>query len=317
MLSRVAERVYWMGRYMERCENVARLINVNTKLLLDLPRGVNVGWATLIDISGGADFYQRDLDSVDERAVMRFLLADANNPSSLLNSITYARENARITREILPSEVYTLVNDLYLYLKDSFPKGIARRERQVLLEVVVEKVQQFTGMLAGCMSQNDAYSFLRLGRNLERADMTSRIVDVGASRILHKAIEGIDANEPYANILWMSVLRSLSGYQMYRQHVLDRVNAEDVVMFLLQDSLFPRAVEHCLGELADSFARLPNSDEPERVLASVRRQLKTADIANLIEEGLHDYIDAVQSNIGEVHNAIAGTWFLPQVQVVE
>ncbi|MDO3386496.1 alpha-E domain-containing protein [Gilvimarinus sp. SDUM040013] len=317
MLSRVAERVYWMGRYMERCENVARLVDVNTKLLLDLPRGVSVGWGTLVDISGGSDFYRRDLDSADERAVMRFLLADMNNPSSLMSSITYARENARITREILPSEVYTLVNDLYLYLKDRFPKGAARGERQALLEEVIEKVQQFTGMLAGCMSHNDAYSFLRLGRNLERADMTSRIVDVGTSRILTKALEETEANEPFENILWMSVLRSLSGYQMYRQHVLDRVNAEDVVMFLVQDSLFPRSVAHCLSELSEAFDRLPNSDNAQRVLASVRRQLKTADILQLIESGLHEYIDSIQSSIGEVHSEIADTWFLPQVQVTQ
>ncbi|MBU2885028.1 alpha-E domain-containing protein [Gilvimarinus agarilyticus] len=315
MLSRVAERVYWMGRYMERCENVARLVDVNTKLLLDLPRGVSVGWGTLIDISGGSDFYRRDLDSADERAVMRFLLADQNNPSSLISSITCARENARITREIMPSEVYTLVNDLYLYLKERLPKGIARGERQALLEEVIVKVQQFSGMLAGCMSHNDAYGFLRLGCNLERADMTSRIVDVGTRRILTKALTEIEANEPFENILWMSVLRSLSGYQMYRQHVLDRVNAEDVVMFLLQDPLFPRAVEHCLSELSESFSRLPNSDDPQRVLVSVKRQLKTADIPQLLESGLEEHIESIQASIGEVHSAIATTWFLPQAQV--
>lgn len=248
---------------------------------------------------------------------MRFLLADKKNPSSLISSITLARENARITREILPSEVYTLVNDLYLYLVDRFPKGIARGERQALLEEVVERVQQFTGMLAGCMSHNDAYSFLCLGRNLERADMTSRIVDVGTSRILTAEEEALEANEPFENILWMSVLRSLSGYQMYRQHVLDRVNAEDVVMFLLQDPLFPRAVEHCLCEVSEAFARLPNSDEAQRVLASIRRQLKSINIPELLKSGLHEYIDSLQSSIAEVHSVIATTWFLPQEQVAQ
>ncbi|MDO3384097.1 alpha-E domain-containing protein [Gilvimarinus algae] len=315
MLSRVAERIYWMSRYMERCENAARLINVNTKLLLDLPRGVSVGWGTLVDISGGGDFFQKDTDNADERAVMRFMLADTNNPCSLISAITYARENARITREVMPSEIYELINDLYWYLKENLARGTARRERHILLEAVISRVQQFTGMLAGCMSQNDAYSFIRLGRNLERADMTSRIVDVGASRILPRAYEDNSSNEPYANILWMSVLRSLSGYQMYRQHVLDRVNAEDVVMYLFQDPLFPRAVEHCLGELADCVARLPNNDEVLRVLASVRRQLKTADFTVLIDDGLHDYIDNVQAEIASIHQVVAATWFLPEVQV--
>ncbi|UTF61055.1 alpha-E domain-containing protein [Gilvimarinus sp. DA14] len=315
MLSRVAERIYWMGRYMERCENAARLINVNTKLLLDLPRGVSVGWGTLVEIMGLDDYFSRDTQNADERSVMRFMLADTHNPSSLLTSMANARENARITREIMPSEVYELINDTYWYLNDYASGAVARRERHLLLEAVIQRVQQFTGMLAGCMSQNDAYSFIRLGRNLERADMTSRIVDVGASRILPKAVEDNSANEPYSNILWMSVLRSLSGYQMYRQHVLDRVNAEDVVMFLFQDPLFPRAVEHCLSELTDCFAKLPNSDQALHEVAALRRQLKGADFAALMDSGLHDYIDTVQSEIAAIHQAIAATWFLPQVQV--
>lgn len=315
MLSRVAERIYWMGRYMERCENAARLINVNTKLLLDLPRGTSVGWGTLVEIMGLDEYFSRDTEAADERSVIRFMLGDTNNPSSLLSNIANARENARITREIMPSEVYELINDTYWYLKDHASSGVARRERHVLLESVIQRVQQFTGLLAGCMSQNDAYRFISLGRNLERADMTSRIVDVGASRILPKAYADDSASEPYSNILWMSVLRSLSGYQMYRQHVLDRVNSDDVVMFLLQDPMFPRAVEHCLIQLNECFAHLPNSDEALHSVAALRRQLKTADFEALMEDGLHDYIDTVQSEIGQIHQSIAATWFLPQVQV--
>ncbi|WP_339899372.1 alpha-E domain-containing protein [uncultured Gilvimarinus sp.] len=315
MLSRVAERIYWLGRYMERCESSARLVNVNTKLLLDLPRGVRVGWGTLVDISGGTEYFQKDADLADERAVMRFMLSDTANPSSIKNSIGFARENARITREIMPSEVYELINDLYWYLDEHLSKGGARRERHVLLETVIEKVQQFTGMLAGCMSQSDAYRFIQLGRNLERADMTSRIVDVGARRILEPAAKDDDTSEPFENILWMSVLRSLSGFQMYRQHVQDRINAEDVVTFLFQDKSFPRSVEHCLGEVADCFARLPNSEDATSLLAGVRRRIKLAQFAELIDQGnLHEYIDAVQTDVAETHKVIAATWFLPVVQ---
>ena len=314
MLSRVAERVYWIGRYMERCESSARLINVNTKLLLDLPRGVSVGWGTLINISGSEEYFQRDADSADERAVMRFMLADSNNPCSLVNSLSYARENARITREILPSEAWELINDLYWYLNDNVNKGIARRGRHLLLQEVIDNVQQFTGMLSGTMSQNEAYKFISLGRNLERADMTTRIVNVGASSIL-PAVATDAVTEPFDNILWMSVLRSLSAYQMYRQHVLDRVNAEDVVMFLFQDALFPRAVEHCFGELATCLEELPNSEDVLRVLGSVRRKIKAADFAVLIDTGLGDFIEDLQTEIADLHGAIASTWFLPAVQV--
>jgi uncharacterized alpha-E superfamily protein len=204
---------------------------------------------------------------------------------------------------------------LYWYLDENLSKGGARRERHILLETVIEKVQQFTGMLAGCMSQNDAYRFIQLGRNLERADMTSRIVDVGARRILEPAAKDDDSSEPFENILWMSVLRSLSGFQMYRQHVLDRINAEDVVMFLFQDPLFPRAVEHCLGEVAHCFDTLPNGEAATSLLAGVRRRIKMAQFAELInQDKLHEYIDAVQTDVAETHKIIATTWFLPEVQ---
>src|SRR5690606_3958706 len=128
------------------------------------------------------------------------------------------------------------------------------------------------------------------GRNLERADMTSRIVDVGVSSIL-PAAKPDSVTEPFENILWMSVLRSLSAYQMYRQHVLDRVNAEDVVMFLFQDSMFPRSVEHCFAHLSQCLEGLPNGEDALRVLGSVRRKIKSADFPVLINAGLEEYID--------------------------
>ncbi len=315
MLSRVAERVYWLGRYMERCENTARLVNVNSNLLLDLPRGVRVGWGSLIDISGTEEYFNQETDKADERAVMRFLLIDRSNPASLLNSLNWARENARITREIIPSEAWELVNDLYLDLKENANRLLVRRDRNRLLRQVIGQVQQLTGLLAGCMSHNNAYDFIRLGRNLERTDMTSRIVDAGASNLLRELTESEgEAAEPFDNILWMSVLSSLSAYQMYRQHVLDRVNAEDVVTFLLQDTRFPRAVAHCLGELDSCLRKLPNSDEALRAVASVRRKTDAVKIEELLsEDRLHGFIDDLQQQVADVHWQIADTWFLPVV----
>ncbi|WP_341936488.1 alpha-E domain-containing protein [Marinimicrobium sp. C2-29] len=312
MLSRVAERIYWMGRYMERSENMARLVNVNSHLLMDLPKGIRVGWGSLINISGTGDYFRRgDTELADERTVVRFMLSDRDNPSSLLNNLSWARENARITREIIPMEAWELINDLYLDVKDNLSKSVARRERNRVLQQVITRIQQFTGLLAGCMSHNSAYDFIRTGRNLERADMTTRIVDAGSANLLPHLTGGDDVLEPYDNILWMSVLRSLSAYQMYRQHVQDRVNAEDVVTFLLQDGLFPRAVSHSLGELEACLKKLPNSDDALRAVTGVRRRVRTADIPALLQTGLKEYIDNLQLEIADIHRQIASTWFLP------
>jgi uncharacterized alpha-E superfamily protein len=317
MLSRVAERVYWLGRYMERLENTARLINVNTTLLLDLPRGAQIGWPSLIDITGTTESFKEKEIKSDEQAIIRFLLADLQNPCSILTSLKSARENARTAREIIPTESWELINNLYLYAKDNASKSVSRVGRSRFLTYIIQHAQQLTGMLAGTMSHSSAYNFIRLGRNLERADMTTRIVDVGTVNLitnLSNIKSQADALEPYINILWMSVLQSLSAYQMYRQNVLDRVNGEDVVEFLLKDPLFPRSVANCLKQLLGCFEKLPVAGEPMRALAAASRHIDAADIPKLLStQTLHDYIDAVQLNIATIHKEIAASWFLTQV----
>lgn len=319
MLSRVAERIYWLGRYMERGENTARLVNVNSNLLLDLPSGVRVGWGSLIDISGTGKYFEHDTEHADEKTVVNFILADKNNPASLINSLSFARENARITREIMPMEAWELVNDLYHYIRDRTEKVTSRRDRGIILLHVISNVQQLTGLLAGCMSHNNAYDLIRIGRNLERADMTTRIVDAGLVNLLpHLSVGGgAEALEPYDNILWMSVLRSLSGYQMYRQHVRDRVNANAVVEFLLQNEDFPRAVGHCLKQLEQCLWGMPNSEKVLAAIVGLQQKIEEADMDALLKQGLHEYIDDVQLDIGNLHYRIAETWFLPMVLAPE
>ena len=151
---------------------------------------------------------------------------------------------------------------------------------------------------------------MKLGTDLERADMTTRILDVGCLNLM-----GPEDTEPreYESLLWVSVLMSLTAYQMYRQHVQDRVNGEDVAEFLLQDDKFPRAVAHCLGDVNASFRLLPNHDEPLRRVTQAQRLIGEADIARLLGQGkLHDYIDDVQAEFSGIHNQLSETWFTYQ-----
>ena len=316
MLARVAERIYWLSRYMERAESTARLVNVYTHLLLDLPKGTQVGWETLIDITGGAEIYPQLYDKKDERNVLLFLLANKNNPSSIFNSLQLARENGRTTREIFPTEAWEMINDLYLYVKSEATRGANRNARHGFVKRVIQSSQQLTGLLAGCMSHTQPYDFVLLGRNLERADMTSRIVDVGVAALTRDP-KAADIIMPYENTLWMSVLRSLNGYQMYRQHVHDRVNAADVVRFLLRDEFFPRTVLHCLNQLTAAATALPNHEECLRVIAGIRRRVQDADLARLMaEKQLYDFIDQLQLELAGVHESLAKTWFLSHVTAV-
>jgi uncharacterized alpha-E superfamily protein len=317
MLSRVAERIYWLGRYLERAENTARLLNVYSTLLLDLPRGSKIGWQTLVEIAGCKEEYDEKHKSTDERDVIRFLLADSKKSASILNSLEMARENARTTREIIPAEAWEQINNLYLFTRDNASNGIARGPRHALLKDIISQCQQITGLLEGAMSHNSGYNFIRIARSLERADMTTRIVDVGSVILLPELADRSRAEEipePYENTIWMSVLRSLSADQMYRQHVQDRVNGEDVVTFLLQDAYFPRSVAHCLTKLENCLQALPGNKAALKEVAETKAHILDADIEVLVVEGLLEYIDELQINFADIHTCIAKAWFLPVVK---
>lgn len=305
LLSRVAERAYWSARYLERAENSARLINVYGNLLLDLPREAGVDWDTLVDISGSKALYGDLYTNPGQQTPLKFLISEGNNPSSIRATLRMVRENIRTSRDIFPSETWRNINELYLYCKESLRGGISDRRRHEVLARVVTGCQQINGMLAANMSHGPVYQFLRLGRNVERADMTTRVVDVATYTIM-KAGDELSA---YGNTVWMAVLRSLSAYQMYRQYVRRRIVPEDVIAFVLLDEQFPRALRYCLNQLETALRQLPRPDDGLRAVARLQRQLDELDFNKLDHEGLHDWIDMTQLELGVVHVALHRTWF--------
>jgi len=308
MLSRVAERVYWMARYVERAENTARMVTAFHLLALDMPKSVQLSWKGLVEVTGNDELFDNHYQRDDERNCVKFLLADADNPSSVLNSLRSARENVRTTRDLVPSEAWEVMNELYLFARDEIDQGIGKRGRFEFLSSIVQRCQTLTGLLVGTMSHDAAYDFIRLGRNLERADMSTRQIDVGALKLLKK--DGEDP-EPYEGLLWTSILRSESGFQMYRQHVKRRINGVDVVRFLLQDNAFPRSVTHALTQVQDALESLPNNEVPLRLVIQARRHAMNASVDELLaEDGLHDFVDRLQQDIADIHGANAETWFL-------
>jgi uncharacterized alpha-E superfamily protein len=307
MLSRVAERVYWMVRYLERAEDGARLISVFGDLLLDLPRSAGLGWKDITPLLSVPRVPGRGRRAPTDATVLRFLLTDPRNPGSLLASIAYARENARTTRDLLPTEAWRAVNELHLFAARQLSRAVTGRHRNALLGALVGQVQQITGLLTGTMSHGSAYQFLRIGRYLERAEMTTRIVDVAAALLM----TGREDLAAYENTLWMSVLRSLSAYQMYRQHVRRRVHSTDVLRYLFQDDEFPRAVTYCVAELQAACEKLPRSTAPAALSASVRRDLQKARLERLDLAEIHALVDSLQLRFAELHAVITATWFQP------
>ncbi len=306
MLSRVAENLYWMARYIERAENLARLIGVNGHLQLDLPATARTGWAPLIAITGNNVAFRKLYRSPSERNVVAFLVFDERNAGSILSSLRSARENARTMRDIMPREAWEQISGLHAHAVRHCRKGDLKPDRDRYLRSIVLDTQTVTGLLAGTMSHDMGYDFLRMGRNLERADMTSRIVDVRSADLLPDHGGGL---RPFETIQWMSVLKSLSGYQMYRQHVDQSVRRVPVLDFLLKDRDFPRAIFHTLGEVENCLARLPRNRDARAVIARLRKAVSEADMEKLEQQALNRFIDELQIMMIELHDCIARTYF--------
>jgi uncharacterized alpha-E superfamily protein len=302
MLARVAENLYWMARYLERAEDTARLINATTMMLIDMPRGASFGWEALLAVAGLDELFKTHYEEATETAVMSFLIQDERNPSSIFACIRMARENTRSFREVLPRESWEWVNELYLYAKTHQTQALDRRKRFDVLTEIIRRRQAVVGLLSGTMSRDEAFQFLRLGRNVERADMTSRVLDV--SHALNLPREG----SQYFDLIWMSALKSLSAYQMYRRHVSIRAKGSKVLAFLLNDPKFPRSVRHCLDEIRSALNELPG-DEPMRRLHGIQTDLDEADFRALSRSGLHEFCDILQAGLADLSGEIAITYF--------
>jgi len=307
MLSRSAERLYWLARYMERTENIARLVSVHMNLLMDLPKGVEMGWQQLIRINGSEQEFFEKNKLTNERNVTRFLLADPSFPGSLFSSLTAARENIRTSRDLLPDEAWEQVNEMYLYAKLNLDTISSRRSRVVFLNTTLKGCQRFTGLLSGYMSHNHPYRLIRLGRNIERADMTSRILDL-ASLLLSESRS--DEMRQYETILWMNILTSLNALLTYRQTMRSRINGDDVLNFLILNKNLPRSISYCLIEICDCINKLPNHNDLPKQLAELETYVQAIDIHETTQLQLRGILDGLQNKIGELHGHISDNWFL-------
>jgi uncharacterized alpha-E superfamily protein len=307
MLSRVAEHIYWMARYIERAEDTARVINVNAHLLLDLPRKLAFGWEPLIDICGNRALFEGLNDGPTERNIVKFMVGDMRNPGSIINSLDRARENARTVRDYIPREAWEQINQMYLQAKSQLAASLSQHRRFDYLRAIILGSQQLGGLLAGTMTNDAGYDFLRMGCYLERADMTTRIIDVRSANLLPEQPGDLT---PFENIQWMSVLKSMTAYQMYRREVQGPVRRKKVLSFLFRDRYFPRAFNHCLCEVETCLQKLPRNDRPLQTVTRLQHRIAEANVGQLKQDELHEFIDDLQLALIELHNQIKDAYFL-------
>lgn len=304
MLSSVADRLYWMSRYLERAEDTARLTNAYTQFILDIPKGSEPGWESLVDIIDGQEIFEQRYKNYNERNVMKFLIADIDNTGSILHSVKAARENVRTTRDVLPEQCWELINELYLYVSNNAKNSLSRKSRFEFLDQILAQSKQITGLIESSLSRDHAYRFMRMGRLIERADMTSRGVDVATATVRDKRSETEDGSW-----LWGHMLHSLSAVTAYRRQVGPMIEANDVVNFVFKNAEFPRSMLFCLSTLRRDIKDLKNHEAVEKVVVSMSRKLSRFEAEKLSSQDLHLYIDKFQEQLNRLNFVVYQSWF--------
>jgi len=346
LLSRVADRLYWSARFLERAEDTARIVRAFTDLVADTPSEIEVSWEPLVAIAGSGEVYRQHLASaVDavptdmERAVVMHLVVDPANLGSVRSCVASSRENLRTTRDVAPREAWEALNHLYLFTERESDRGLIRSHRNRFLTRVLSDSRRIDGILATSMTHDEAYVMWRLGRALERADMTTRVLGVRAVAVLeghpvvtaHDGAQGETASqaqtqsqtllgqEPGAKaprrgeapatelaLEWMGVLRSVAALQMYQRAVRGPIDGQSVVDFLLFHERFPRAVRCCLREFGLALRELPDPAGPLGALDGVLSALEAARGTSASGAAdLDEAIDHIQNAIAELDRRLA------------
>jgi uncharacterized alpha-E superfamily protein len=310
LLSRVADSVYWMSRYIERAENVARFLAVTMHLRIDLPYGDVDVWQPLIDTSGDAVVFGEGYGCATPENVIRFLALDAQNPNSILSCVRASRENARSVRETISSEMWEQINSFHLMVNSEAAKPLPDSLPE-FFQVVRRMCHLFQGVTDATMSHAEAWQFIRLGRELERADKTTRLLDVKYFLLLPSTS---DVGTPFDDIQWSAVLRSLSGFEMYRKRH-GRIVPARIVDFLLLDHEFPRAVRYCLCSADEALHEITGSRpgtfccSSEQRMGLLRSELDYARIEPILASGLHEFLDGLQVRMNRIDECILDDFF--------
>lgn len=310
MLSRSAESLYWLSRYIERAENIARFIDVNLHLHLDVAIDLDDQWEPLVRVTGDWDLFVERYGEATRENVIEFLTFDPEYPNSIVSCLAAARENARGQRQIISSEMWEHVNQTYLMVRAATREQVQQFPHDFFNSIKLAS-HTFVGITTATMSHGEAWQFSHLGRVVERADKTSRILDVKYFILLPKVQ---DVGTPFDNVQWTALLTSASAFEMYLKRF-GRVEPSDVAQFLILDRDFPRAIHFCVTEAEEAMRLITGSPEgtfanpAERCLGQLRAHLAYSHIEDVIDNGLHEFLDDVQQRLNQVDGAIYDTFF--------
>lgn len=312
MLSRVASSIYWMAKYIERAENLARYVDVALNVSLDHTTAQQ--WEPLVHATGDEEYFLDRYQEYSSENVRQFLTFDPDYSSSMLSCLKSARENARTVREAISSESWETINDFYLFLSRAAKRDIAHANSDLYAEIKKQS-HLFSGIFDSTMSRDKGWYFANIGRFLERADKTSRILDVKYFTLLPHVS---DIGTTVDDLLWSAVLRSVSGFEMFRKRY-HTLTIERIIDFLVLDNRFPRAIAYCVKTAAGSLSKVGGPENPSNNSAiqlanALLNKLSAASNRSIIDGGFHEFIDSLQTDLNELGSAISETYFAKRSQ---
>ncbi|MFN9721329.1 MAG: alpha-E domain-containing protein [Planctomycetota bacterium] len=312
MLCRVADSLFWMSRYLERAENQARFIDVTLNIALGYRGSEENLWSSLIHAGGDVDVFEKHYSVPSRQNVLRYLLFDRNNLNSVVNCLAFARENARSIRENLTSSLWEAINRFYLKVRSSAADADrVLNQPHPFLEQIKRLAHQVSGVASATWSHGEAWNFSSMGTLLERADKTSRILDVKYFVLLPTPTQ---IGSQVDVVQWAALLESTSALQTYRR-THGRIVPVNVVDFLILNPSFPRSLRFCVHE-ADTCLRAisgsllhENRNAAEEQLGELNQDLDQASGKEIVANGLHQFVDDFQSRLNHIGMAISDTFF--------
>ena len=312
MLSRTADHLYWMARYTERAENLARMLDVTQRMsLLHGGQVDEAGWTAALAIAGSESAYRATHDKITPGGVLRHLTFDGDNPVSIVRCLKSARENAHAVRGTLTSELWETINDTWIRVRESSPSVVDGNGAGEFFEWVKHRSHLSRGVTIGTMLQDEALWFTRLGTYLERADSTARILDVKFQALLPEGGDADDAGDYYQ---WSTLLRSVSAFEIYRKVYRDRITPRRVAeLFILRDDM-PRSLHHCFDEVHGLLSRVANrqSGETERRAGLLHSSLQYGRIEDIFADGLHPFLLDFLARAADLSERIANDFLVPK-----
>ncbi len=317
MLSRTADHLFWMSRYTERAENTARMLDVNyqTSLLPQSAAVAELGWQGLLSISELLPAYTTRHGDVTPRAVMEFMVKDENNPSSIVSCLRAARENARAVRGTLTTEVWETHNQTWLEVNRMLASGEFERDPGVFFEWVKFRSHLSRGVTVGTMLMDEALHFMRLGTFLERADNTARLVDVKFHAVQSDFFGAATLqDQEYDFYHWSAILRSVSGFEVYRKVYRDVIRPERVAELLVLRPDMPRSLHASMNEVVANLRMVAGDDASDtlRHAGRLRAELQFASIEEILATGLHAFLTQFLDRVNALGGRISRDFLVPQ-----